>query len=1003
MGALPRKRATPRARLIIAASLCVYLLALFALREQLGPVTYWLCALPIVAIGWACGPVTGAIGGLLCIIFHRGALIAIGAPLLTNNPLQGLAAVVAMTGTGFVAGRLGDMQRRVETQLVERERTAASLRESEERYRRLLAEAQHQALALSLRDRVRTALIGALDLQTAFRTIVGAIAETYGYSLVSIYLLEEETLVLQHQIGYERAIARLPIARGVLGRVVREGRPALVADVRQDPDYLATTDGIVSAMCAPIVDDGRVIGVLNVESAAAVLFNEADLRVMEALCEYAGVIIERARLHTAISTSEQHYRSVIEQAQEVIFQAAATGVWTFLNPAWTAITGYSVAESLGRDALDFVHPDDRDACQSAYNDLIAGRRTTQRYNVRFASRGGEYRWCELQAGALTDVHGTFCGITGLLNDVTERRAAEEGRRASEERLRAVVSNAPVALFALDQDGRFTLAEGRGLNLLGMATGGIVGRALGEVFAQAPRIVEQMRRALGGESFAAIAERAGLVFETSYTPVKDEAGAVTGVIGVATDITRRAAIEAQLTHQAYHDPLTDLPNRARFMERLRDALAAAGARGETVALLFLDLDRFKVINDSLGHDTGDRLLIAGAARLLGCVRPGDTVARLGGDEFTVLLDGLIGEREATRVAERITNAFRRPFDIDGHEVVVTTSIGIVLSRAEPGLDDPADLLRYADMAMYQAKGSGKARHAIFDRRMGKAALARLELEADLRHGLDRGEFRLDYQPLVDLRGGQIVGTEALLRWHHPRRGVIAPCDFIPLAEETGLIVPLGRWALREACLQTRRWQEQRAGLASPDGEAPLSISVNLSARQVQDPDLVDEVARTLAETGLSPACLKLEITESILMEEAEATGGTLEALHRLGVRLAIDDFGTGYSSLGYLKRFPVDTIKIDRTFVANLANDREDEAIIGAVATLADGLGLLVCAEGVETAAQLARLRHFRVALGQGYYFARPQPPDALTTLFQGTDFLLLDGHANGRQPAVAMH
>jgi diguanylate cyclase (GGDEF)-like protein len=440
-----------------------------------------------------------------------------------------------------------------------------------------------------------------------------------------------------------------------------------------------------------------------------------------------------------------------------------------------------------------------------------------------------------------------------------------------------------------------------------------------------------------------------------------------------EIAERRQAQEQLAHQAFHDSLTGLPNRALFLDRLQRALAQARRAKDPVAVLFLDLDNFKVINDSLGHETGDGMLIAIAQRLRACVRPGDTVARLGGDEFTILLEDVDDACRVARVAERVAAALRAPLVIGGREVFTTASIGIAISTG--GDEMPGDLLRDADTAMYQAKTGGKAGYAVFDRSMNTRALERLEIESDLRQALEQGELRLHFQPIVQLESGQLTEVEALVRWEHPKLGLVPPGRFIPVAEETGLIVPLGAWVLQEACRQGQAWQGQRPG------DPPLVVSVNLSARQLQQADLVDMTARILEETGFDPARLKLEITESVMMLDAESTIGKLHQLKALGVHLAVDDFGTGYSSMAYLSSLPIDTLKIDRSFVSRLGQQTEAEAIVRAIISLAKTLNLQVTSEGIETPEQLAHLQALGCERGQGYYFARPLTGDAVAAWF----------------------
>ncbi len=479
-------------------------------------------------------------------------------------------------------------------------------------------------------------------------------------------------------------------------------------------------------------------------------------------------------------------------------------------------------------------------------------------------------------------------------------------------------------------------------------------------------------------------------EMHMTPLRASKGEPIGLVVTFRDVTERRALEERLVHQAFHDPLTGLPNRALLTSRLRHALiqnarlpnddrrerCIGDDMSGCTSVLFLDMDNFKVVNDSLGHAAGDAMLIEIAVRMERCLRSGDTAARFGGDEFVVLIDDVDNPRYATQIAQRLVGALQEPYDIGGQKVYSSPSIGIAF--AGKGTETPEELLRDADAAMYDAKKRGKACYSVFQNSLSQTARARLETGNDLRLGLERGEFVLHYQPKIELKTGHIVGVEALVRWDHPTRGLLAPSEFIPIAEEMGLIVPLGKWVLRKACCQAKKWQ-------SDEFASNLSMSVNVSAKQLavsplQNPGLVGEVAQILQETGLNPHHLVLEITESVLMDEAETSMSVLQGLKELGVRLAIDDFGTGYSSLAYLRVFPIDFLKIDRQFVRGAGQSEGGDIILNSMIDLAHALKLTVIAEGAETAEEVVQLRKSGCDLAQGYFFARPLAPQDISAL-----------------------
>jgi diguanylate cyclase (GGDEF)-like protein/PAS domain S-box-containing protein len=472
---------------------------------------------------------------------------------------------------------------------------------------------------------------------------------------------------------------------------------------------------------------------------------------------------------------------------------------------------------------------------------------------------------------------------------------------------------------------------------------------------------------------------GTAFHASVTvsPIRDQDGAVVRAAFVVRDISDRKRLEEELAHQALHDGLTGLPNRVLFQDRLRHSLDRAqrprSADAACQAVLFLDLDNFKLINDTMGHPTGDELLVAVAERISASLRPGDTAARLGGDEFTILLEN-VQEAETRVVADRLLDRLREPFVLNGHEAILSASIGIVISKS--GSDLPEDLMRSADTALYEAKRNGKDRHETFHPAMTAHVWHRLELEADVRRGLVAQEFVLHYQPIIDLKSGQVRELEALVRWQHAERGLLPPGDFIPLCEETGLIVDLGRIVLRSACAQLAAWD------ASIPGAGDLVIAVNVSPRQLREPTFVADVRAALAESGLAPGRLKLEITETMTLDQGGPGREALSALHDLGVHLAIDDFGTGYSSLGYFRKLAVDSLKIDRLFINGLGLEAGDTAIVAAAVAFASALGLEVTAEGVETEQQAEILRGLNCALGQGFHFCRPQGAEAIAKVLR---------------------
>lgn len=680
----------------------------------------------------------------------------------------------------------------------------------------------------------------------------------------------------------------------------------------------------------------------------------------------------RRRAEDALRAAEARYRTLVEQipvatyVQEVVHNNATT----YISPQVEGMLGYSPREYTEdpRLWLNALHPDDRGRVL-AEDGRANATGEPFRMEYRMIGRDGGVVWVQDEAVLVRDEAGRPLSWQGFMLDVTERKRTEEELRRSEARNRSILEAIPDLIFRFGREGEYLDFQADAADLY-VPQERIVGRNLREVMPAeiAEPAIRHIARTLETGEMQVFEYRLPApdgVRDYEARMVVDGPGEV---LSLVRDTTESKSLQRRLEHRASHDDLTGLPNRALFAERLGRALARPDRRGCRVAVLFLDIDDFKSVNDSLGHWAGDALLTRFARRLTALTRPGDTVARFGGDEFAVLLEN-VTQSEAAGVAGRMIEELRRdPFVIEGREIFAAPSIGVAVSGyAELGWQD---LLRRADLALHRAKEGGRAHHLCFTPDLDGRLRERLKLEGELRKALERGEFRVFYQPKVTISSGEISGMEALVRWQHPERGLLPPSEFLAVAEETGLVVSIGGWMLRQACRQAKEWQERY--LKDP----PLAMSVNLSAKQFQRRDLAREVEEVLGECGLDPRTLTLELTEETAMDDARTTTEALWRLKGMGVRIEVDDFGTGYSSLSYLKRFPVDYLKIDRSFVGGLGRNPEDEGIVRAVVALGHTLGLTVVAEGVENDEQLGRLREMGCELAQGHYFCDAVPAEA---------------------------
>ena len=681
--------------------------------------------------------------------------------------------------------------------------------------------------------------------------------------------------------------------------------------------------------------------------------------------------------------SEDRFRSLFRHAPDIVMVLDPDGFVLFASPSVEVALGDTITRFVDRETQLNFHPDDYGMVIARFDQALENASEAVSFEARVRHRSDTWLWWEITVTNLLS-HASVGGLVLNARDVTWRKQAEGLLRESEERFRLLVQHGSDLTMLVGDDGTVSFVTPSSMRILGYAPEEIEGKTDFDWISRLDRpqfddLLSQSRQRAGPAGPIVIAFRhadgSWRDLQIIATSLLDNRN-VRGIVINAHDVTDRRTLEQQLIHQAFHDPLTGLPNRALFSERLAEARQRALRNDTSFAVIFLDLDDFKVINDTLGHIAGDQLLRTIADRLTTIARGDDTVARMGGDEFTILIEELHDVASAEAFADRVIRRLQEPVTINGHEVLISPCLGIAIGM--PDDDAGHDLLREADIAMYEAKARGKGQRVVYDDNMNSEAWARMQMQGDLRRAISLDQFRVHYQPQVELTTGRITEFEALIRWDHPTRGLIAPNEFIAVAEESGMIVSLGQYVLGQACAMARTWNRQRR----ERGLDPLMISVNLSARQFLHPTLLDDVTRALRETGLEPSLLRLEITENVALNDFSATTQTIRTLRGLGVRLAIDDFGTGYSGLNYLRECPIDTIKIDRSYIGGLGSNPSDTAMIHAVMAFATTLGLDVCAEGIEREEQVQQLRAVGCQRGQGFYFSGPLPGDIVTAMLE---------------------
>lgn len=780
--------------------------------------------------------------------------------------------------------------------------------------------------------------------------------------------------VIKHVLGYEPEDVVGDTAGNLVHPDDAERQRLWIAAVHQDPSRILREEIRVRHK------DGSW---RHLEMTAS---NRLDDPMVQGIVLTSRDVTERIEADAALAAERDLLQTIIDSLPDPVYFKDTASRFIRLNQAAARSLGReTVDEVLGKTDLDFFPPEVAARFRAGEQHLFeTGEPLLKQLEAQSLS-ATEQRWLRTSKIPLLDDDGKVTGLVGSGRDVTEHRRTEDTLRQERTFLSEVLENAAEGIVACDANANLTLFNRAAREFHGLMEASIPPERWAEHYslyqADGQRLLAPedvpLLRALRGETvhdveFMIVPEDGTpRTVLTSGGQLLDDDGNTAGAVAVMHDITEQKALQEQLIHNALHDPLTGLPNRTFLRDRLIHSLSSRRREAEMVAVLCIDLDHFKVINDSLGHARGDSVLVAIAQRLLGQLRTGDTLSRFGGDEFVVLIDGVADTAEAHATALRLQSVLQESLSVEGQTVFVGGSIGIATSRVDHHTGD--DLIREADLAMYQAKSAGRGGIAFYDSAMGDRAHERTALELDFRQALDRDELRLYYQPEVDLQRGEILGVEALVRWEHPIRGLVPPADFVPFVEETAFVAPLGEWVLRQACEQIRAWRKTEIGARIK------TVNINISARNFQQPHFPQWLARLLAEMEIPPDSLGLEITEGALIEDSYTAWKNLQELKRLGIGVALDDFGTGYSSLSYLSKLPVDMLKIDRTFVSRIDRDYGKRAIVKAISDLGVAFGIVVMAEGIEREEEVAVLRQLGVERGQGYYFGEPAPAADLAT------------------------